>query len=90
MAMLRREPVDRPVEVRAEGHAVLVDDPQVAERHDLEAAGVGQDRPVPVHEPVQAAEPLDALVAGPQVQVVGVAEDDRRAGVAEVVRRRAP
>ena len=60
---LRREPVGRAVEVAAERDAVLVDDPQVAERHDLEAARVGQDRAVPVHEPVQAAEPRDPLVA---------------------------
>ena len=33
------------------------------ERHDLEAAGVGQDRPRPAHEPVQAAQPRDALGA---------------------------
>ena len=58
-----REPVERAVEVAAERDAVLVDDPQVAERDDLEAARVGQDRAVPVHEPVQAAEPRDPLVA---------------------------
>ena len=87
---LRREPVDRAVEVAAERDAVLVDDPQVAERDDLEAARVGQDRAVPVHEPMQAAEPRDPLVPGPQVQVVGVGQDDRGADVAEVVGRRAP
>ena len=76
----------RAVEVAAERDAVLVDDPQVAERHDLEAARVGEDRPIPVHEPVQAAEPLDALRAGPQVQVVGVGEDDRRAGLGDLGR----
>ena len=87
IAMLRREPVERAVEVAAERHAVVVDDPQVAERDDLEAARVGEDRAVPVHEPVQAAEPCDALVAGPQVEVVGVGQDDRGAGLADVVRR---
>ena len=45
--MLRREPVDRAVEVAAERDAVVVDDPQVAERDDLEAARVGQDRAGP-------------------------------------------
>jgi hypothetical protein len=53
-----------PVDVAAERHAILVDDPQVAERHDLEPAGVGEDRLVPGHEPVQPAEPLDAFVPG--------------------------
>ena len=84
---LRREPVRRAVEVAAERHAVLVHDPQVAERDDLEPARVGEDRPVPVHERVQAAEPGDALVPGPQVQVVGVGEDDRGAGLADLVGR---
>ena len=57
--------------------AVLVDLAQVAQRDDLEAARVGQDRPVPVHEPVQPAEARDPLVARAQVQVIGVGEDDR-------------
>ena len=60
--MLRREPVGRAVEVAPERDAVLVDDAQVAERDDLEAARVGQDRAVPGHEPVEPAEPLDPLV----------------------------
>ncbi len=77
--------MDRPVEVRAERHALLVDDPQVPEGHDLEATRVGEDRPVPAHEPMQATEPLDALMAGSQVQVVGVREDDRGADVVEIV-----
>ena len=36
---------------------------------------------VPVHEPMQPAEPLDPLVTRPQVQVVRVAQDDRGADV---------
>ena len=69
----------------AERDAVVVDARErVAQREDLEAARVGQDRPVPAHEPVQAAELGDQLVAGPEVQVVGVAEQDLRA------ERRAP
>ena len=41
----------------------LVGDVAVREREDLEATRVGDDRPVPVHEPVQAAELADVLVA---------------------------
>ena len=63
----------------AERDAVVVDrEHRVAQREDLEAARVGQDRPVPAHEPVQPAELGDQLVAGPEVQVVGVAEHDLR------------
>ena len=62
---------------RAERDAVVVDREQrVAEREDLEAARIGEDRPVPARERVQPAELLDHVLAGPEVQVVGVAEDD--------------
>ena len=45
--VLRREAVDRPVEVALERHAVVVDHAQVAERDDLEPAGVREDRAAP-------------------------------------------
>ena len=41
----------------------LIGDGSVAHREHLEAAGVGDDRPVPAHEAVQAAEALDQLGA---------------------------
>ena len=47
---------------------------------------VGQDRPFPAHEPMEAAEALDPFVARPQVEVVRVGEDDRCADLDEVVR----
>ena len=43
---------------------------------DLEAAGVGQDRPRPVHEAVQPPQVPDGLGAGAQHQVKGIAQDD--------------
>ena len=49
---------------------------------DLEAAAVGEDRAVPAHEAVQAAQLGDQVVAGPQGEMIGVAEDDLRAGFA--------
>ena len=39
---------------------------------------------VPADEAVQAAAPRDQLVAGPQEQVIGVAEDDLGAGLLEI------
>ena len=54
----------------------LVGHRAVAHREDLEAAGVGDDRPAPAHELVQAAEARDALVAGVEEEVEGVAEHD--------------
>ena len=52
---------------------------------ELEAAAVGQDRPVPAHEAVQAAQVADHLLAGPQGQVIGVGQHHLGPGLAELV-----
>jgi hypothetical protein len=83
--VLGREPLDGAVEMRPEGHAVLVDLAQVAQAHDLEAARVGEDRTVPVHEPVEATQASDPLVPGPKGEVVRVREDDGRADLVQVI-----
>ena len=49
---------------------------RVAQREDLEATRVGQDRATPTRERVQPAELLDEVLARPEVQVVRVREDD--------------
>ena len=77
----------RAVEVRGEGDAVVVDSAKVRQREDLEAAGVGQDRSVPAHEPMQPAEAGDALGGRAQAQVIRVAEDHLRTGGAQVAGR---
>ena len=79
---LGRQHVARAVDVALEGDRLLRHLGDLGQRHDLEAAGVGEDRPLPAHEAVQAAEPRHPLGAGPQHQVVGVAEDDVGAGLA--------
>ena len=85
--MLGREPREVAVVDRAEGDALLVAlEDRVAQREHLEAAGVGQDRPVPGHELVQPAELGDQVGAGAEVQVVGVGEDDLRAEGAQLGR----
>ena len=53
----------------------LVGDGAVAHREDLEAAGVGDDRPLPALEAVQPAEPRDQLVARREEQVERVPQD---------------
>ena len=70
----------RAVQVRLEAHAVCGDLVAVAEAEDLKAAAVGEDRPGPVHKGVESPHPVDELVAGAQVEVIGVAEDDLRLG----------
>ncbi|VTR68653.1 hypothetical protein DESC_720031 [Desulfosarcina cetonica] len=49
---------------------------QLGQGKDLEPAAVGQDGMLPVHEAMQAAKPADDLGTGPQVEVVGVAQDN--------------
>ena len=68
--------------MRAEGHAALGQLAQLRQGHDLEAAGIGQDRVWPAGKLVQAAQPRDALGAGPQHKMVGVAQNDIGAEVA--------
>ena len=58
---------------------------ELGERHDLIAAGIGQDWPVPAHEAMKAAKARDALGARPQHQMIGVAQDDVRARRLDVV-----
>ena len=52
---------------------------QLAQAEDLKAAGVGQHGSRPTDEAVQPAHAPDGLVAGPQVEVIGVAQNDLRA-----------
>ena len=79
----------RAIEVRFEGRALLAQLAQVSQAEDLEAAAIGQDRPVPVHEGVQPAELLDQFRAGPQQQVIGIAEDDLCSRLAQLFWRNA-
>ena len=71
----------------AERHAVVVErGDRVAQREDLEAARVGEDRPAPAGERVDPAELLDDRLAGSEVEVVRVGEDDVGAERAHLVR----
>ena len=48
------------------------------ERKNLKAATVREDGSIPSHECVESAEPRHQFVAGPQTQVIGVAENHLR------------
>jgi hypothetical protein len=61
----------------------------VREREHLEAAGIGEDRAVPLRETVQAAMRRNYLEARSQVQMEGIAEDDLRSA-GQLDRRSAP
>ncbi len=82
----RRQHVPRSVDVRLEHRAVLGDLPDLRQAHDLEAAGVRQDRFVPAHEGVQTAELGDPLRARPQHEVIGISEQNIGAGIANLFR----
>ena len=74
--MFWSEEVAAAVEVGAEVYAFVGDLAQGAERKDLKAARVGEHGAGPTDELVQAAHAADGFVAGAQVEVVSVAEDD--------------
>src|SRR5262245_42155693 len=74
----------RAVEVRLKLCAVFGDDAAISEAEHLKAAAVRQDRPVPADEMMQAPTSRDQLVAGPQEEMIGVAENDLGTAVDEV------
>ena len=73
---LRGKHVRCSVHMRLEAYALLADLAQLAQRHDLESARVGEDWPVPAHEGVQPAKSGDAFSARAQHQVIGIGEHD--------------
>ncbi len=71
---LRAEEVRRAVEMRAKCNPFLVDFAKLVQAENLEAAGIGQDRPRPRHETMQPAQLADGFHPGTQVEVIGIAE----------------
>ena len=76
---LRRKQVFRPVDVRTETAPFLGDFAALGQRKDLKTAAIGQYRPLPPAETVQAAGPFEDFGARPQVQVIGIPQNDLRA-----------
>ena len=70
------EQVLRAVDVRAEVAPLLAQLAAGGQREDLEAAAVGEHRPLPGREAVHAARLFDNLHAGTQVEVVGVGQNN--------------
>ncbi|SPF44226.1 conserved hypothetical protein [Candidatus Sulfopaludibacter sp. SbA4] len=69
------------IEVRLEDDAVLGDLAKAAEAEDLKAPRIGEDGVGPGHEAVQPSHLADELVAGAQVEMVGVGQQDFHAEV---------
>ena len=68
-----------------EGDALFGDFPQPRQGKNLEAAGICKDRAVPVHHLMEPAQCPDDVVAGPQVQMVGIAQFNLALDVFQVV-----
>src|SRR5208283_1138493 len=75
----------RTVEVGLKGDTSFIELPELGERHYLEAAGIGQNRPWPAHEFMQATEASDPLGPGPQHQMIHVAQNDFGPGRAHLL-----
>jgi hypothetical protein len=75
------------VDRRLEPDSLLADLAQRTEGKDLKTAGVGEDRPIPAHEAVQAAMRSDDFEPGAQPEVEGVAEADLRSRRGQVAGR---
>ena len=72
------------VDVRAKDGLLFRHLDKMGQAEQLKSAAVGQDRSVPAHEAMQAAEGGHRLFAGPQGKMIGVAEDHFRPGGAEL------
>ena len=77
----------RAVNMTGELDAVIADTVQCTERKHLVAAAVGQNRPVPAHQPVQIAERFDHVRSRPQQHVVRIGQHDLRPGFGQLPRR---
>ena len=77
----RREVVRRTVNVTLEGHAFVINLAGLRQRENLESARVGQHGTRPLHEAMQSAQLGDEVIAGTEVEVIGVAQHERRTEV---------
>src|SRR5271166_6590242 len=73
------------IDMGAKGHAAFRYRSKLAQRHDLIAARIGQDRAIPAHEAMQAAQSRDALGSRAEHEMIGVAEYDIRTRGYDVV-----
>ena len=60
------------VQVAGKRHALLLDLSQPCQREHLKAAAVGEDGAIPAHELMKSSHLPHHIVAGAQVQVIGV------------------
>lgn len=73
------------IDVRGKGDAVLGELAQSGQAEDLKPSGVGRDRMIPAHEGMQAPTAGDHVIAGAQIQMIGIAQDDFCSKVFEIL-----
>jgi hypothetical protein len=83
---LWRQHVRAAIQVRAEFDPPLIYLAPVRQAEDLIAAAIGEDWLVPTDELVQAASTGNQLIAGPEHQVIGIAQNDLRINFLEMLR----
>ena len=71
--------------MRAKGDAIFLDLAQFTQAENLEAAGIGENRPRPCHETMQSTEIADGLDSRAQIKMVGIAQQDLNAKIFEEV-----
>lgn len=81
------EAMRRAVNVTLESHTIVVDLASLRQREDLKAARVGEHGIRPLHELVQATHVADEFVAGAQVEMISVAQDERGVDLLEMFGR---
>ena len=62
--------------MRTEGHAFFRHFAQFVQAEDLKPTGIGKDRPWPRHKTVQPAERAHLFDTWPQVEVIGIAQQN--------------
>ena len=82
----RRESSHRAIDMTLKLHSVLRDASEPLKRENLEPARIGEHRASPGSEAVEPSHGAHDLFARPQMQVVGVAQNDLSAGTADVSR----
>ena len=73
-ALLRTDEQALSVDVAGEIYALLLYFAELRQRKDLKSAAVGKYGLVPVHELVEPAQLVDYVIAGAQVEVIGIAQ----------------
>ena len=79
--VFRGEGMAGTVDMRGEGAAVRRQFADGGQGENLEAAAICQDGTVPVFEPMQAARLAEGVQTGPQIEMIGIPQDDFRTDI---------